>query len=113
MPDTKNCILFLEDDGLVEKQFTKEFDRNLQSLIHAVGKDNINGIIVGRAETNCEMNLEKWKMIFETKKELQNIPIIIDTDFGHTTPIFTFPIGGYAKVDAYDDNINIVISNII
>lgn len=109
MPGAQNCILFIEDDGLVGKEFTKEFDRNIQSLIHSIGTDNIKGIVVGRAETNCEMNLEKWKMIFDTKKELKDIPIIIDADFGHTTPMFTFPIGGYSKIDTNDNSI--IISN--
>jgi len=53
------------------------------------------------------MTYEKWKTIFETKEGLKNIPIIIDADFGHTTPIFTFPIGGYA----YINNNEIIIKN--
>jgi muramoyltetrapeptide carboxypeptidase LdcA involved in peptidoglycan recycling len=38
--------------------------------------------------------------IVKTKKELNNIPIIANADFGHTTPIFTFPIGGKVKIEA-------------
>ena len=102
MPKLENCILFIEDDGLVNKNFDKEFDRNLQSLLHSAKGQKIKGIIVGRAEKNCEMNEEKWKRLFESKKELNDIPIIIDADFGHTTPIFTFPIGGHAKIEAYE-----------
>ena len=49
------------------------------------------------------MNDEKWAKIFKSKKELDNIPIIINANFGHTTPIFTFPIGGYAKVKANNE----------
>ena len=45
------------------------------------------------------MNEQKWKKIFCTKRELENIPIAINADFGHTTPIFTFPIGGDAKIE--------------
>ena len=98
MPNLDNTILFLEDDELANKYFCKEFDRNLQSLLHSSKGQNIKGIIVGRAENNCEMSDEIWKKLFETKKELNNIPIVINADFGHTTPIFTFPIGGYAKI---------------
>lgn len=108
MPNLQDTILFIEDDGLVGKAFNKEFDRNLQSLLHCAKGKKIKGIIVGRSENNCEMDLEKWKKIFNTKKELKNIPIAIDADFGHTTPIFTFPIGGYASVEI-DENINIEI----
>lgn len=99
MTNLEDAILFIEDDGLVGKVFNKEFDRNLQSLLHCSKGKKIKAIIVGRAETNCEMNEDKWKRIFATKKELENVPIVIGADFGHTTPIFTFPIGGYATVD--------------
>ena len=109
MPNLDESILFIEDDGLVNQYFNKEFDRNLQSLLHCAKGKNIKAILVGRAEKNCEMNDEKWKRIFENKKELENIPIIINADFGHTTPIFTFPIGGYAKIKATEENINIQI----
>ena len=32
-----------------------------------------------------------------SKPELAHIPIIANASFGHTTPIFTFPIGGRVK----------------
>lgn len=110
MPNLKDSILFIEDDGLVGKNFNKEFDRNFQSLMHCAKNNNIKAIIVGRAENNCEMNDEKWARIFKSKKELENIPIVINADFGHTTPIFTFPIGGNAKIKI-DEDIKIEIED--
>jgi len=109
MPDIEDSILFIEDDGLVQKEFNREFDRDLQSLLHCAKNKNIKAIVVGRAENNCEMNVEKWEKLFKTKKELDNIPIVINADFGHTTPIFTFPIGGYAKIK-FDEEVEIEIS---
>ena len=100
MPKFKDLILFIEDDALVpSKYYQKEFDRNLQSLLQSLYNCNIKGIVVGRSEIVSEMNIDKWKEIFCSKKELQNIPIIVDCDFGHTTPVFTFPIGGEAKIE--------------
>ena len=64
------------------------------SLIQCLKVENIKGIVIGRTEKNTEMTFEKWQTLFKTKKELGNIPIIINSDFGHTTPQFTFPIGG-------------------
>lgn len=107
MPDFDNIILMIEDDEMAGNDFVREFDRNLQSLLHSLNGKKINGIIVGRAQKVNEMNYEKWKTIFETKEELKNIPIIFDLDFGHTTPIFTFPIGGYV----YIKNNEIIIIN--
>lgn len=111
MPDLDNSILFIEDDGLVGKEFIREFDRNLQSLLHTAKKIKINGIVIGRAENVSEMNYNKWVNILETKKQLKNIPIIINANFGHTTPIFTFPIGGIAKLVIKNNKINLKIKD--
>lgn len=112
MPKYDNLILFIEDDGLIPaKYYQKEFDRNLQSLLHALTDSKIKGVVVGRSEIDSEMNLDKWKEIFLSKKELEDVPIIVDCDFGHTTPTFTFPIGGYAKLSVDNNNINFEISN--
>ena len=111
MPDLENAILFLEDDGLVGKEvFNKEFDRDLQSLLQMAKNKKVQGLILGRAEKNCEMTDEKWNQILKTKKTIQDIPIVINADFGHTTPIFTFPIGGYAKIKV-DEKIRIEIKD--
>ncbi len=100
MPDEDNIILFLEDDSLVKNEFVREFDRDLQSLLHSLKGKNVNGIVIGKAEKEANMNENKWKEIIETKAELKDIPVIIDANFGHTTPIFTFPIGGFASIEA-------------
>ena len=109
MPDLNNSILFIEDDGETGKYFNKEFDRNLQSLLHCAKGKIIKGVIIGRAEKISEMSIEKWKEIINTKKELKNVPVIINADFGHTTPIFTFPIGGNVYINANDKEIKIRI----
>lgn len=103
MPLEQDVILFIEDDGSADGNFLKNFDRNFQSLIDCIGIKNIKGIVVGRAESNCNMTFNKWKMIFDFRDCLKNIPIIINADFGHTTPMITFPIGGYAKIDTSKD----------
>ena len=47
--------------------------------------------------------------LVKSKEKLRNIPIIINADFGHTTPIFTFPIGGKCTIDALNGNLKIII----
>lgn len=49
------------------------------------------------------MNDGKWIRILKNKEKLNDIPIVINANFGHTTPIFTFPIGGYAKIKVDKD----------
>ncbi len=93
----EDIILFIEDDGGTGENFLLEFDRNFQSLIHAIGVDKIKGIVVGRAELVTKMTVDKWIKIFRNKK-LENIPIIINADFGHTNPMITIPLGGIARI---------------
>lgn len=109
MPDLKDTILFLEDDGMADKGFMWEFDRNLQSLIMQKDFDKVKAVVIGRAESNTQMDNRKWIKLIKTKPELNNIPVIAGADFGHTTPIFTFPIGGKAKLVAKNDKIELTI----
>ena len=108
MPSADDIILFIEDDDFAEKNFMKEFDRNLQSLLQtSIGK-NIRGLVIGRCEKICKMDFQKWESMIKTKKQLKNIPVVINCDFGHTTPIFTFPIGAKAIINL-DNEIDIKI----
>ncbi len=103
MPSIENKILFLEDDALTGKDFLFNFDRDLQSLIHLPGFASVKGIVLGRAEKECDMSQEKWVALIKGKPELNHIPVIGGADFGHTTPIFTFPIGGEVRIEAYEN----------
>lgn len=109
MPNIENKILFLEDDNMAGKIFLMEFDRNLQSLIHMPEFKTVKALVLGRAEKDCIMTKEKWIKMIKNKPELQNIPVIAGVDFGHTTPIIAFPIGGKARLEAKDNNIKLFI----
>lgn len=109
MPDISNKVLFIEDDGSMGKGFFVTFDRDLQSLLHLPEAKTIKGLVIGRAEKNCEMTKEKWTKLIKGKPELNGIPVIAGADFGHTTPRFTFPVGGTARLDATDGNIKLFI----
>ena len=108
MPNIENKILFLEDDELSGPIFLMEFDRNLQSLMHMPEFKTVKGIVCGRAQKGSCMTKEKWFKIFD-KPELKNIPVIAGVDFGHTTPIITFPVGGHARIEANKDGAKLFI----
>ena len=107
LPDLKNSVLFLEDD---ENATPVLFDRDLQSLIHQPGFEGVRGIVLGRFEKKSKMTKEKLTAIIRTKKELDRMPMIADTDFGHTQPMITFPIGGEARISTSLQAIKIEIT---
>lgn len=100
MPSLKDSILFLEDD-CTSKAY--DFDRNLQSLIHLPDFSGVLGIVIGRFQKESEMTNSLLTQIIKTKKELNNIPVLANLDFGHTSPIISFPIGGTCEVQATKD----------
>lgn len=109
MPSIKDTILFLEDDNIVGDLFIKEFDRNFQSFIHQKEFSTVRGIVLGRFQESGNMNKDKILKMIKSKKELNNIPVIANLDFGHTSPIFTFPIGGTAKIYAKNESAKLEI----
>lgn len=90
-PSLNNSILFLEDD---DESKSTNFDRDLQSLIHQPSFKGVKGLVIGRFQKASKMTNEQLIKIIKTKTELKNIPVIANVDFGHTSPIITFPIGG-------------------
>lgn len=109
MPDLKDSILFLEDDNIVGELFFKEFDRNFQSLIQQEGFSGVRGIVLGRFQRSANMENENITKLIKSKRELKDIPVVANLDFGHTTPIITFPIGGAVRILADKDKISLEI----
>ena len=90
-----DTILMIEDDAGSAPAI---FDRNLQSLCHQPDFKNVKGLVIGRFQKGSEMDREMLEFIINNKEELKNIPVIANVDYGHSTPIITTPLGGYAKM---------------
>lgn len=95
-PDIKNSILFLEhcsEDALWA------FNRSLEALMLHPDFATVKAVVFGRFEPEHKVTREVLEKILANKKELKNIPVVANVDFGHTTPIITFPVGGKCRVD--------------
>lgn len=109
MPNLEGSVLFLEEDDLSGKFFGAEFDRNLQSLIHQSGFSGVRGVVIGRFQKRGNIERDMLVRMMRSKKKLGGIPIIYGVDFGHTTPIITFPIGGRAGLIVYNGQVRLEI----
>jgi len=103
----ENTILFVEDD---EMSNAVTFDRDLQSLIHLPEFESVKGIVIGRFQNASQMTNELLIKIIKTKKELNNLPVIANVDFGHTDPKITFPVGGEVSLEVRNGEIKLSIS---
>lgn len=103
-PDLENSILFIEDD---EESLPHTFDRDLQSLIHLPSFSGVKAVVIGRFQKASEITNELLIKIIKTKKELDNLPVIANVDFGHTDPKITFPVGGEVNLVAKNGKVKI------
>ena len=109
MPSLKNSILFIEEDDFGGKLTPEEFSRNLTSLLQTKESKFIRGIVLGRFQDGAGMTVKKMKHIMKDKQISKSIPIIYNVDFGHTTPMIIFPIGGRARIEAKGKTVQITI----
>ena len=93
----KDTILFVEDCFSSEAGDVGDFERRLQALIYQEDFKNVKGLVIGRFQKASHMTREKLEYIIKTKKELKNLPVLANVDFGHTTPLLTIPIGGKCR----------------
>lgn len=97
MPDLGASVLFLEDDAAVKPW---DFDRDLVSVVQQPGFGGVRGLVIGRFQRASGVTRPLLEQIVTTKPELSHLPVVANVDFGHTTPIITFPIGGTVQVVA-------------
>lgn len=95
-----STILFIED---TEGSDIYSFMRNLTALTYQNDFKNVTGIVIGRFQKNSKVTREQLEHMLSLMPDLDNLPIIANIDFGHTTPLLTIPIGGTCRI--MDDGI--------
>lgn len=107
MPSLRDAVLFLEDNYPMTADI---FDRHIHSLILQNDFQYVKGIVLGCFQIDSKITVELLRKIISSKKELKNIPVIAEADFGHTLPIFTFPIGGEVEIEAKRSGAKMVLT---
>lgn len=103
MPQVDEPILFIE---IAEENNAFDFARNLASLLQVY--KHPKAIIIGRFPKESNTTEETLTYILDKHPILKTIPVIYNVNFGHTQPIFTFPIGGTVKVDTQNKSLKVV-----
>jgi muramoyltetrapeptide carboxypeptidase len=102
-------ILALEDDDEAGKYTAREVSRRFGSMLQLPGyRENLQGIIIGRFQPDSKVTEPELLSLLESK-QLGNIPVISNVDFGHTLPMVTLPIGGMVRIDTTDGKRNITL----
>tara|TARA_Y100000590_G_scaffold470719_1_gene668405 strand:+ start:14144 stop:15130 length:987 start_codon:yes stop_codon:yes gene_type:complete len=103
-PDLHESVVMVEVTDLND---ARTFQRNLVSLTQQAGFDSVKAILIGRFQKGSLVTKEELTTVISNIGALRSIPVIANLDFGHTTPIFTFPVGGEVTLAQEEENISI------
>lgn len=106
MPDLEGSILLIECD---EETRPEHLARELQALIFQPGFEGVRALVIGHFQRASQVDPDTLDSIVGGKPELAGIPVVADASFGHTTPQFTFPIGGRGRLEARHGAVRFVI----
>jgi muramoyltetrapeptide carboxypeptidase LdcA involved in peptidoglycan recycling len=107
LPSLRDAVLVVEDD---EESSPATFDRDLTSLLQQPGGNAIRGLVVGRFQRATGMTRDLLAHIVATKPELAAVPVLANVDIGHTSPLYTFPIGGECWLAAEPGAVELAIT---
>ncbi len=106
MPDFKDSILFLEDEG----ESTSYTERRFNYLEQIGVLSKIKGLLFARPYQFVTDSENRTLVdILSALGEKYKIPIISDLDFGHTNPMVTLPLGVRAIMNVSYENAQIKI----
>jgi muramoyltetrapeptide carboxypeptidase len=106
-PDLDGAILFLEIDAEDQGVHLESY---LRALINQPGFAGVRGIVFGRFQRQSQVDLDQLTKIVRRAPELDRMPIVAEANLGHTTPFFTFPIGGVGSISARDGAVILTIT---
>jgi len=110
-----NRILFLETamgDSLGQPYTVDQFREHFVDLALASVLNDINGLVIGRGyKYDANMQDELAKVILDVcglfsehrSTDDKDFPILMNADFGHTSPFLTLPYGALASLDSERD----------
>ena len=93
-----DIILCIEDDSY--DSIPETVERNIQSLMQQPFFRQVKAILVGRFQGESRATNDMISDIILSKSIDSKIPMIVNLDFGHTDPKFTYPVGGKCEVVA-------------
>ena len=95
-PGLDGALLFLEDDAQSDPP---TFARDLTSLLQLPDAPAVRGLVVGRFQRSMGMTRSLLAQIVANQPGLAGLPVLANVDFGHTSPMITFPVGGTARLN--------------
>lgn len=106
--DWKNKIMFIETSE--KKMSPEDFKSYIQGIKKIGVFDVISGLIVGKP---CDEKFyDEYKQILRTELSTYDFPVLMNFNFGHSTPRMVLPYGAVAEIDANKKTLTLVTKTI-
>ena len=105
-PDLDGAILFLETSE--EKPEPERVDGILMDYENMGVFERIRGLLFGRPMCYEPEERKQLREVILERTAGYYFPVVVDMDFGHTSPMLTLPVGCRALVDANRERFEIV-----
>ena len=105
-PDLDGAILFLETSE--EKPSPETVDSILMDYENMGAFARIMGLLFGRPYGYAPKEREQLHEVVLERTAKYAFPVVADMDFGHTSPMFTLPVGCRAVIDAGRERFEVV-----
>ena len=105
-PPLDEAILFLEN-AAQGKATLMALDSGLLALAFQPGFSGVRGIVLGGFDRSGGVTREGLTELIGSIPAAAHLPVIANCDFGHTTPVFTVPIGGRCAMRANASGVSI------
>lgn len=90
----------IEDDSY--DSIPETLERHVQALMQQSFFRQVKAILVGRFQGESRAIDDMISDIILSKNIDSKIPVVVNLDFGHTDPKFTYPVGGKCRIVAGD-----------
>jgi muramoyltetrapeptide carboxypeptidase len=110
-PHLDGAILFLETSE--EKPEPERVDGILMDYENMGAFAGLRGLLFGRPYGYTPEEREQLREVILERTAGYGFPVVADMDFGHTSPMFTLPVGCRAIIDAGRERFEIVESAVV
>ncbi|MBL1229502.1 LD-carboxypeptidase [Enterococcus sp. BWB1-3] len=94
-------VIFME---MEEEGDFRDFARDMASILQVYRKPA--ALVIGRFSAATEMTEERLIMLLDKHPVAKTIPVLYNVNFGHTQPIFTFPVGQKMTINTANQEIS-------
>jgi muramoyltetrapeptide carboxypeptidase len=105
MPSLTGAVVFIEDNG--QLSLSGDAKPALESVVNDLCSQGVSGLMFGQFGEDSGITREWLTNLVKSKKELSDVPVVANVDFGQEASKLTLPIGGMLRLEVKGQEVKI------